>query len=176
MYFSAFRWVGLSALLLMMKVFKQLEGTDAVHSILSQISFLGGITDAQQAIIFKYFETATFEPGEVIAHHGEEPSRLYIIRSGRVELRITLGERVVRKREFGVGDCFGEAAMLSLINNTATFIAAEPCELITLSRKSLYRLRSDDRDVFCQLMLNLARDLARKLQYSDELLLRHEGI
>jgi CRP-like cAMP-binding protein len=61
--------------------------------------------------------------------------------------------------------------MLSMINHTASFVAAEPSELIVLSRRALNQLRKDDADLFCRLILNLARDLARKLQYTDEMLL-----
>ena len=74
------------------------------------------------------------------------------------------------KREFEVGDSFGEAALLSMINNTASFYALEDCELIALSRQSLNRLRKEQPTVFTQLIVNIARDLARKLQYTDEML------
>ena len=69
-------------------------------------------------------------------------------------------------------DHFGEVAMLSMINNTASFFAAEGCQLIAFSRKSLARLSKEEPLIFRQLILNLARDLARKVQYSDERMLR----
>ena len=155
-----------------MKQYKPLEDIDSVLPVLSRISFLGGIADSNRAVIFKRFETATFAPGEYVARQGEEPSHIHIIRQGRVELRIADAGHTVHKRSFEVGDCFGEAAMLSLVNNTASFIALEPTELIMLSRRGLNQLRAEAPEVFCQLILNLARDLARKLQYTDEMLLR----
>tara|TARA_B110000967_G_scaffold139696_1_gene142637 strand:+ start:2129 stop:2374 length:246 start_codon:yes stop_codon:yes gene_type:complete len=69
-------------------------------------------------------------------------------------------------------DHFGEVAMLSMINNTASFFAAEDCQLIAFSRKSLARLSKEEPLIFRQLILNLARDLARKVQYSNERMLR----
>ena len=155
-----------------MKKFKPLDDVDSVLPILSRISFLGGIADANREIIFKRFETASFGAGEYVARQGEEPSHIYIIYRGRVELCIADAGHTVHKRSFEVGDCFGEAAMLSLINNTASFIALEPTELIMLSWRGLNQLRAEAPHVFCQLILNLARDLARKLQYTDEMLLR----
>jgi CRP-like cAMP-binding protein len=80
-------------------------------------------------------------------------------------------ESSMAKRTFVEGDCFGEAAMLSLINNTASFIAADDSDLVVFSRKAFNRLRKEDPTIFSQLILNLARELARKLQYSDELML-----
>jgi len=63
--------------------------------------------------------------------------------------------------------------LLSMNNNTASFVAAEDSEIIVLSRRSLNHLRKEDPDLFSILILNLARELARKLQYTDEILLRN---
>ena len=60
------------------------------------------------------------------------------------------------------------------INNTASFVAAEDSELIVLSRRALNQLRREDPHLFCILIMNLARELARKLQFTDEILLKHE--
>lgn len=154
-----------------MKDFQPLENPESVDAILTTISFLGGITESQRKVIYGYFEAASFKAGDYIARRGEEPSHIYIIKSGSVHLVIEDEETSVTKRTFGLGDCFGEAAMLSLINNTASFVAAEDTELVVFSRKAFNRLRKEDPTTFSQIILNLARELARKLQYSDEILL-----
>ncbi|MFO7724308.1 MAG: cyclic nucleotide-binding domain-containing protein [Oceanipulchritudo sp.] len=152
--------------------FRPLSNYDSVNAILSRISFLGGLTDEQLDIIYHTFETATFEKGEFIACCGEDPSYIFIIRSGKVALLINDGIRSVRKRTFEVGDCFGEAALLSLVNTSASFLADETTELIAFSRKALNQIHRDEPAIFCQIILNLARDLARKLQYTDAILVR----
>ena len=156
-----------------MKEFTPLKDVESVISILSKISFLGGVSDAQRNEIFRFLEIGFFKEGEYVSKRGEEPSHIYIIKKGKVDLLITDNDVAVRKREFTVGDCFGEAALLSMINNTASFVAAEDSELIVLSRRALNQLRRDDLTVFSVLMMNLARELARKLQFTDEILLRH---
>ena len=138
---------------------------------MSRVSFLGGLNEEQRKVVYNYLEIARYHKGEYVARHGEEPSHIYIIKSGSVHLLIEDNDTAVEKRTFKAGDCFGEAAMLSLINNTASFICAEDSTLIVFSRKAFNRLRKDDPTAFCQLILNLARELARKLQYSDEILL-----
>ena len=54
--------------------------------------------------------------------------------------------------------------------------AGEDCQRIAFSRKSLARLSKEAPLIFRQLMLNLARDLSRKVQYSDELMLCGGGV
>lgn len=143
-----------------------------VRQILARISFLGGIEGELLEKMLGYFEWAHYEKGECIVSKGEAPTHIYIIQAGSVTLRIADGSINIRKREFEVGDHFGEVAMLSMVNNTASFFAVDDCQLITFSRKSLARLSRDEPLIFRQLILNLARDLARKVQYSDELMLR----
>ncbi|MFP4158037.1 MAG: cyclic nucleotide-binding domain-containing protein, partial [Opitutales bacterium] len=111
-----------------------------------------------------------------IARKGETPTHLYIIKSGLVGLVLESEGAVVSKRQFHAGDSFGEAALLSLINNTASFRADEASELIVLSRRSLNKLRKEDPEVFTILMVNMARELARKLQYTDDMLLRRKSV
>ena len=155
-----------------MKDFKPLDFDGPVFSIFENISFLGGLTEAHRKLVFRYFEKADFAAGEMIARKGETPTHIYIIRRGQVGLVLESEDSSVSKRQFVEGDSFGEAALLSLINNTASFRAEEACELIAISRKSLNGLRKQDPEVFSMLILNIARDLARKLQYTDEMLLQ----
>jgi CRP-like cAMP-binding protein len=157
-----------------MKEYSPLKDVDSVVSILSKISFLGGVSDAHREEIFRLLEVGFFKKGEYVTKKGEEPTHIYIIKKGKIDLLLTDNEVAVTKREFHVGDCFGEAAMLSMINNTASFVAVEDSELIMLSRRALNQLRHEDLQVFTILIINLARELARKLQFTDEILLKHE--
>lgn len=155
-----------------MNEFLPLEDPDSLLPILSSIAFLGAVSDEQRGEICKLLEVGKFNNGDYVTKRGEQPSHIYIIREGKINLELTDDDIVMHKREFKVGDCFGEAALLSLKNNTASFVAAEDSELVALSRKSLNKLRRENPELFCLLILNLARELARKLQFTDEIMLR----
>lgn len=157
-----------------MKRYVPLSDPDSVMSILSKISFLGGVSETQRSKVFGLLETGQFEKGECVSRRGEEAAHLYIITKGKIELLLTDNVVVVKKREFTVGDCFGEAAFLAMNNDTATFVAADNCELVVLSRHALNQLRHEDIELFTTLIMNLARELARKLQYTDYILLQKE--
>lgn len=157
-----------------MKRYFPMNSPDNVNAILSKISFLGGVTDEQREEIFHLMEETHFQRGEYVSMKGEKPEYIHIIIKGRVDLLISSDETTIRKRSFNVGDCFGEAALLSMINNTASFIAAEESELLMLSRRALSELYRSNPALFGLLIMNMARELARKLQYSDELMLKEE--
>jgi CRP/FNR family cyclic AMP-dependent transcriptional regulator len=160
-----------------MKEYTPLTDLDSVISILSRISFLGGVSDSQRDEILKRFELGSFKKGEYVSRKGDSPSHIYIIRKGKIHLMLT-GEDGVesKKREFNVGECFGEAALLAMNNHTASWVAAEDSQLIVLSRRALNQVRIEDPSMFSILILNLARELARKLQYTDEMMLRGEHL
>ncbi|MBC2601521.1 Crp/Fnr family transcriptional regulator [Puniceicoccus vermicola] len=155
-----------------MNPFAPLTDHDLISEILPKVSFLGGLTADQRERIFPRLEVAEFSQGESIAHPGEVPSHVHIIQEGKVDLLISDHGDLISKRQFHVGDCFGEAALLALINETATFVAAENTRLVSLSRAKLLKLHKEEPEIFLHLVLNMARDLARKLQYTDALLLR----
>jgi CRP/FNR family cyclic AMP-dependent transcriptional regulator len=157
-----------------MRKFSPLTDVKSVMSILSKVSFLGGVSDAEREEVFGLLEVCEFKKGEYILKRGEDPTHVYIIKTGKVDLLISNDGGVIRKRQFNIGDCFGEAAMLAMINNTASFVAAEDSDLIVLSKRSLNQLRSRDSHLFTILIMNLARELARKLQYTDEILLKEK--
>jgi len=157
-----------------MKEHASFEDVESVMLILSRISFFGGISDVQRNEIFRLLKIALFKKGEFVSRRGEPASHVYIVKKGRIDLLIVDNEVSIKKWDFIVGDCFGEAAMLSTINNTASFVAAEDSELIMLSRQALNQLRHEDLNLFCVLIMNLARELARKLQFTDEILLKHQ--
>jgi CRP/FNR family transcriptional regulator, cyclic AMP receptor protein len=159
-----------------MNTFTPLKDVNSVISILAKISFLGGVSDAQRGRIFRLIETGRFKKGEFISKKGEPPSHISIIVKGQVDLLITDNDTAIKKRAFGVGDCFGEAALMSMNNLTASFVAAEDSEIVVISKRALNQLRHEDLELFCILIMNIARDLARKLQYSDEILLEHEHV
>jgi CRP-like cAMP-binding protein len=152
-----------------------LPARDAINAILSQLRIFGGLTEAQLATLFERLELWALEPGEVVFQKGDEPQHIYIVKSGQIDLQIGEGDVVIRKHELKVGECLGEASLMSMHKHTSTAIAAEPSEVIVLSRKALICLQREDLRLFALLMMNLARELARRLYLTDQMLLHATG-
>ena len=155
-----------------MNPFLPLENPATVVSILSQISIFGGVTDDQQKKIFSRLETAIFKQGQYVFQKGDEPSHIYIVRSGCIELFIPDRGAMIEKKRLGVGECFVQVAVLSIHQHTVSAVALEDSEIIVFSKHLLHQLHHEDIGLFALLMMNIARELARRLQFADELLLR----
>lgn len=78
---------------------------------------------------------------------------------------------MVEKKRLGVGESFGQVAVMSIHQHTISAVALEDTILILLSRHALYQLHHEDIGLFALLIMNIARELARRLQFMDHLLL-----
>lgn len=155
-----------------MNTFIPLENPQEVVSILSRIAIFGGVTDDQQNEIFRRLEIGTVKTGQFVFQKGDEPSHIYIVERGLIELFIPDKEHTIEKKRLGVGECFGQVAVMSIHQHTISAVAMEDTTLIVLSRRALYHLHQEDVGLFALLMMNIAKELARGLQYMDELLLK----
>jgi len=80
---------------------------------------------------------------------------------------------ILHKKELGIGECFGEASLMSMHPHTASAVATEDTEIIVLSRHALNQLRHENPALFSLLLMNIARELARRLKTTDDILLHY---
>jgi CRP/FNR family transcriptional regulator, cyclic AMP receptor protein len=144
---------------------------DSVTSIISELRIFGGVTDSQLATILRRLELWTLHTGEIVFNKGDEPMHIYIVKNGNIDLQLADNGVLIHKHELHVGECFGEASLMSMHRHTATAIAASDSELIVLTKRALIELKNEDIELFALLMMNLARELARRLYITDQLLL-----
>jgi CRP/FNR family transcriptional regulator, cyclic AMP receptor protein len=80
-------------------------------------------------MISKLFER--FRSGEIIFREGDRGTKMYIIRTGEVELAV--GGRTVA--ELGAGGIFGEMVLIDRKPRSATALARTRCELIPMDEQ-----------------------------------------
>ena len=156
-----------------MSAFEPLNDFAPVVSMISEISIFGGVSDAQWKSIVPKLERGTFGKGDTIFRKGDEPTRIYIIQSGRVELLISDESVAVEKKVLGQGECFGQVSLMSMHRHSATAIAVEDSVVVALSRHALIALQKEDIALFALLMMNVSRELARRLMLTDNLFLQY---
>jgi CRP-like cAMP-binding protein len=157
----------------MIKSFVPLDKIESVLSILSQIAIWGGLSDEERSKVFKRLEVGIFKEGEYIFQKGDQPSHIYIVKSGKIDLFISDQGIVIEKETLSAGGCFGVAALMAMETHMGTAIAREDSEILVLSRQSLLELRHEDIHLFALLMMNIAREIARRLKLTDDILLQY---
>lgn len=144
---------------------------ESVSAIISKLRIFGGVTDSQREALFRKLESWKLKEGECVFCKGDEPAAIYVVKSGLVDIQIRRGDVTLNKHELRVGESFGEASMMSMHCHTATAMAATDSEVLVLSRRALIQLKHEDIELFALLMMNLARELARRLYLTDQMLL-----
>ncbi len=99
---------------------------------------------------------------------GHKISSVFVISVG-----LTLSDRVDgAARAMWNGKREMDGGRMSVVHqHTSSAMALEDTTLIVLSRRALYQLHQEDIALFALLMMNLARELARRLHFMDKLLL-----
>jgi CRP-like cAMP-binding protein len=97
-----------------------------------------------------------FNPGEMIIQAGERGDAFYLILSGRARV---VGKP--RARTLGIGDYFGEMALIDGEPRSATVTAASPLQAMMLPRRPFLKLLEQEPKIALALMEELAGRVRR---------------
>jgi CRP/FNR family transcriptional regulator, cyclic AMP receptor protein len=138
--------------------------------LLTEIPIFAPLDDQERAAVAELLEARAYREGEVLFSFGDAGDSMHIIRTGRVQIYVenTLGDQIVLG-EIGQGECFGEISMIDGGSRTATAIALEPVETLTLTRGHLLTLFARHPHS----ALDLLAVVGRRLRATDELLRSH---
>jgi CRP-like cAMP-binding protein len=75
-----------------------------------------------------------------------------------------------------VGDVFGEMELIDMQRRSATVRALEPVSALALSNGDLFLIYESDLPTFTLIVLNLARELSRRLRTLDDLAVHYMAI
>jgi CRP-like cAMP-binding protein len=141
--------------------------------ILKNVTIFAGLTDETIAQIYNACGTVSFPAGEIIIRESTPGDHIYIILRGFVKIVLNLDTDPMEITRFGAGNCLGEVSLIGILNHSASVVAIDYTELLVISRKFLLDIVKDDKTLFSMLVLNIARELARRLYKTNEILLHY---
>jgi len=156
-----------------MKELMQLFEMSKIIDILAKISIFGGLNDTQLYKIFKILKKVTYKDNEFVFKQGEAPTYIYIILKGKIRLVEDVNYSRYQLFEFVEGSCIGEESVIGIQPHTLSAVAVGEVELAVIPKKSFLDFYHTDKDLFCLLILNVARDISRRLKQTDNLLLHY---
>ena len=144
---------------------------------LQQQPLFGGVDSQAMRAIVPLLREENFASGELIVREGDQGDSLFVICSGSVEVlksspeaETPFGDRIAVLK---VGDVIGEMELIDMQNRSATVRALEPVSTLALSNGDLFSIYESDLPTFALLVLNLARELSRRLRNIDDLAVRY---
>jgi CRP-like cAMP-binding protein len=105
------------------------------EQLLARVGLFGSLNKRHLAQLARLATRQQYAPDQVIVRQGDTGLGLYVIASGRAEVRDERpGQDARVLNTLGPGEFFGEMALLDDYPRSATVIACEPTECITLTK------------------------------------------
>jgi hypothetical protein len=136
---------------------------------LKQIPLFKDLSLEQLEAVHQIAEEVEFLEGEVIMREGDRGDQLYLMIEGRV--RVYLNYREPNERalnEQSAGTYFGEMAVLSGEERTATVVTSESCRMLSLDGNSLRELLSQMPEISFEIFKVLVARVRRAEQELSE--------
>ena len=139
---------------------------------LQGVRFFEFLTEEEREEFAEGSELVTFEPGEEIIEEGAGTHDLFVLTSGRVEVRKRVpggGDRLLAEIDAtGERTVVGERGLLGESGASATVRAASRVEAIKFPHETFRRMISEGRPAAFRLSYRIARTLAHRLTRLDE--------
>lgn len=138
---------------------------------LRNIGLFGALNDDVLEYLATLLTVETPPAGATLFREGEDASAMFVVISGEVEV-LKKSKRSVEARVavLGPGDWFGEMSIVDIQPRSATVRALAPSRLLRVSSADLDALYRHDLRSYAIIILNLARELSRRLRVADGIL------
>jgi CRP/FNR family cyclic AMP-dependent transcriptional regulator len=137
--------------------------------VLQNVPIFAGLDEAALDLLWERASESQVSASTVIVREGELGNRLYLIGQGRVRVCKYLGQaNETEFATFGPNDFFGEMCILETLPRCASVQATLDTRLYSLTSLTFHHLYEVMPRQYCILLLNIARDLSRRLRHVDE--------
>ncbi|MEK7467521.1 MAG: mechanosensitive ion channel family protein [Planctomycetota bacterium] len=142
---------------------------EEIVGLLRKVDILAPLKEEELLMLAEDLTSQLFAKNEIVCRQGDEGSTFYIIRTGRVSVRLKQmdsGETEVA--QLAAGAYFGEMSLLTGEPRSSTVKAAEDCELLCLDRESFAVLLRDNPPIAATISEVIALRAAAKEQHMKE--------
>ncbi len=140
-----------------------------MRDLIEAIPIFAGLSSEALDLLHSEGSDYAFADSVVIFHEGQSDDSIFLIEQGKVRITKNFGKpnenelAILEEREF-----FGETCLLETLPHTATAQALGATTLFSISGQTFYHLYKKFPSQYGILILNIARDLSRRLRHLDE--------
>ena len=137
---------------------------------LRDVGLFGGLGDEALQHLASSLKILKRGADELIFREGDQAREFYVLLRGEVEVFKALkGGAEARLATLSPGHWFGEMSVLDVQPRSASVRALSSCRLLVVTSRDLDALYRRDLKSYTLVVLNVARELARRLRLVDEL-------
>ncbi|HEU4416206.1 MAG TPA: DUF1003 domain-containing protein [Candidatus Angelobacter sp.] len=136
-------------------------------TMIGEVPIFGLLDDEEREALAQMMDTREIKEGQTLFHYGDAGGEIFILRHGRIELFVesTEGQKITLS-ENEPGDVIGELSFLDGGSRTATALAREDTQLLTMHRDRLLEFI----DKHPHAAMDLLTVVGHRLRATDELL------
>jgi CRP/FNR family cyclic AMP-dependent transcriptional regulator len=150
-----------------------MQAPDPVPTIdrLREIGLFGALSDEILTHLASSLKRKMVVPGTHIFEEGDAGHDMFVVLDGEVEvLKKSRRGRQQRVAILGPSDVLGEMSIIDVQPRSATVRALAPTRLLRIASDDLDALYRHDVKSYAIVVLNVARDLSRRLRVADGIL------
>jgi len=137
--------------------------------MLQNVPIFAGLEEAALDLLWERAVEEQIPAGKVIVREGDTGNRFYLIGRGKVRVCKQLNQpNEVELATFGPSDFFGEMCILETLPRCASVQAIIDTVVYSLTSLTFHHLYEVTPRQYSILLLNIARDLSRRLRHVDE--------
>ncbi len=140
-------------------------------NVLQKYSLFGGLSEEQIEKVLPLMKHEKFNSNVLIITEGKPNDKIYFI----IEGQVMVTKKDILLSRFGKGEEFGEVEFLDIMPSAASIKSVSDVTLMSISNQAMRELYKLDVKIFSLIIMNLARDLARRLRRMDEKLTEAES-
>ena len=131
---------------------------------LRRIKMLADVEERLLASLLTYLEVVKVPPFGTVVNKGDHGDALFMVLEGEVRARVMIGGKETTLTTMGVGECFGELAIVDQGPRSADVIANQPTVLIKVSEGALRKMLAEAPALAAPFMLALTRVIAQRVR------------
>ena len=132
-----------------------------------QTPLFGGLADEGLRTLLALAERHAFVAGATLFSEGDAADALFVIEVGEVKVYKSTGEGKRPLVDLGPGDFFGEMGFADMQARAGTVCAKSDIVTWRFPYLALRKLYIDDIKSYTLLVMNIARELSRRLRRAD---------
>ena len=133
-----------------------------------RMPIFGGLSDSALELIVDQSEPINVQAGDHFFREGEPANSFFVIKSGVVLVEKEWRGTPIKLRRLGIGDCIGEMSIIDLMERSASVRAETDCRAIEIPRTTLTQLYKQDLEQYAIIMMNMGREVSRRLRSASE--------
>jgi CRP-like cAMP-binding protein len=131
---------------------------------LRRIKMLADVDERLLASLLSYLEVIKVPPFGTVVNKGEHGDALFMVLEGEVRARVMIDGKETTLTTMGVGECFGELAIVDQGPRSADVIANQPSVLIKVSDAALRKMFAEAPALAAPFMLALTKVIAQRVR------------